>query len=324
MLPLIALVTAACQLTRTPATTVRRPAATPEVAAAGPRATTGSSGTSLQERLRARIAAVPGAQVGLFSHDLATGETLGLDDTLTFHAASTMKVPVMVELLRHLDTAQATMDDRIILRNTFTSIIDGSPYQLSRDGDSDPALYDRVGAPISLRELNERMIVRSSNLATNVLIEQLAPTRITATARALGGDGIVVRRGVEDQKAFDAGQNNVTTARGLGRLLAAIERGEAASPSATATMRATLLRQEFNDEIPAGLPAGVPVAHKTGWITATTHDAAIIYPPGRAPIVLVILTRAIPDRATAQRLIADLARLVWAHCATAATPRCAA
>lgn len=302
MLPLIGLLLVGCQTMGTP------PAAT----------------STLRSRLLARIAEVPGAQVGLYLHDLASGETLGLDDTVTFHAASTMKVPVMVELLRHLDTAQVALDDQIMLQNRFASIIDGSSYQLSRDDDSDPTLYDRVGAPITLRELNERMMVRSSNLATNALIERLAPARITATARALGGEGIVVRRGVEDQKAFDAGQNNVTTARGLGRLLTAIERGEAASATATDAMRATLLRQEFNDEIPAGLPRGIPVGHKTGWITATTHDAAIIYPRGRPPLVLVILTRAIPDRVTAQRLIADLARLVWAHCATVATPRCAA
>jgi beta-lactamase class A len=302
MLPLIGLLLVGCRTMGTP------PTAT----------------TTLRSRLLVRIAEVPGAQVGLYLHDLATGETLGLDDTVTFHAASTMKVPVMVELLRHLDTAQVALDDQITLQNRFASIIDGSPYQLSRDDDSDPTLYDRVGAPISLRELNERMMVRSSNLATNALIERLAPARITATVRALGGEGIVVRRGVEDQKAFDAGQNNVTTARGLGRLLTAIERGEAASAAATDAMRATLLRQEFNDEIPAGLPRGIPVGHKTGWITATTHDAAIIYPRGRPPLVLVILTRAIPDRVTAQRLIADLARLVWTHCATVATPRCAA
>jgi beta-lactamase class A len=76
-------------------------------------------------------------------------------------------------------------------------------------------------------------------------------------------------------------------------------------------MRAILLRQEFNDEIPAGLPKGTPVAHKTGWITATTHDAAIVYPPGRPPYVLVVLTRAIPQREVAQRLMADISRDVW-------------
>lgn len=266
----------------------------------------------LAAQLASRIAQVPGAEVGLWLHDLGSGATVGLGDTLTFHAASTMKVPVMVELLRRVDAGALDLDDRLTLTNRFASIVDGSPYALTREDDSDVALYDRVGAPISFRELAHRMIVRSSNLATNVLIERLGAPTITATVGQLGATGVVVRRGVEDDKAFAAGLNNVVTARGLGRLMAAIARGEAASAASTAWMRQTLLAQEFNDEIPAGLPPGTPVAHKTGWITATTHDAAIIYPPGRRPIVLVVLTRAIPERDVAQRLIADLASLVWA------------
>ena len=267
--------------------------------------------TPLEEALRRRIAAVPGAEVALWYEDLATGATLGISDTISFHAASTMKVPVMIELFRRADAGTLDLRDRIPLGNRFASIVDGSPYTLNASEDSDGALYARVGAPISLRELNERMIVRSSNLATNVLIERLDPTRVTSTARALGGEGVMVRRGVEDGVAFRAGLNNTTTARGLGKLLVALERGEAASTWATIAMRETLLRQEYNEEIPAGLPPGTRVAHKTGWISATTHDAAIIYPPSRAPFVLVILTRAIPERTDAQRLMADLARLVW-------------
>ncbi|MCE9602632.1 MAG: class A beta-lactamase-related serine hydrolase [Gemmatimonadetes bacterium] len=267
--------------------------------------------TDLRAALERRIAAQPGAEVALWFEDLASGRTLGIADTLTFHAASTMKVPVMFELFRRADEGTLDLDDRIPLVGRFASIVDGSSYALDPADDSDDALYDRIGAPISYRELNERMIVRSSNLATNVLIERLDPTRVTALARSLGGEGVVVRRGVEDGVAFRAGLNNVTTARGLGKLLAALERGEVASPWATQAMRGALLRQEFNEEIPAGLPPGTPVAHKTGWITATTHDAAIVYPPDRPPFVLVILTRAIPERADAQRLMADLARIVW-------------
>ena len=296
LLPLLLAAAAAC----TPRTTPP-----PVGAAVGP-----TSG--LATALAARITQVPGAEVGLWLQDLGTGETLGLGDTIAFHAASTMKVPVMVELLRRVDAGTVSLDDRIVLANRFASIVDGSPYALTREDDSDVALYDRVGAPIALGELAHRMIVRSSNLATNVLIERLDAPAITATAVGLGADGVVVRRGVEDGKAFAAGLNNVVTARGLGRLMAAIERGEAASTAATAWMRQTLMAQEFNDEIPAGLPPGTRVAHKTGWITATTHDAAIVYPPGRPPFVLVVLTRAIPDRAVAQRLIADLSALVWA------------
>ena len=265
----------------------------------------------LRSALERRIAAQAGAEVALWFEDLSSGETLGISDTVTFHAASTMKVPVMMYLLRRADSGELDLDDRITLTNRFASIVDGSPYSLSPADDSDGALYSRIGAPTSLRELNERMIVRSSNLATNVLIEQLDATRVTSFARTLGGEGVVVLRGVEDGLAYQAGRNNVTTARGLGKLLAALERGEAASLWATVAMRNILMRQEFNEEIPAGLPRGTRVAHKTGWITATTHDAAIIYPPDRAPFVLVILTRAIPERADAQRLMADLARIVW-------------
>jgi beta-lactamase class A len=78
-------------------------------------------------------------------------------------------------------------------------------------------------------------------------------------------------------------------------------------------MRQILLAQEFNDKIPAGLPAGIRVAHKTGEITAHSHDAAIVYPPGRSPYVLVVLTRGIQDGAKASKLIADISSIVYAR-----------
>jgi beta-lactamase class A len=164
---------------------------------------------------------------------------------------------------------------------------------------------------VTLRELNERMITRSSNLATNAVIEFLGAARVDATAHALGATTMQVRRGVEDGKAFSAGLNNTTSARDLGVLMAALAQDRAASRASCEAMRAILHRQEFNDEIPAGLPKGTPVAHKTGWITATTHDAAIIYPPNRPPYVLVVLTRAIPQRQVAQALMAGISRDVW-------------
>lgn len=267
--------------------------------------------TALRAAIEQRIASVPGAQVGVWLHDLATGDTLSVNAAASFHAASTMKVPVMIELFRRADTGALRLDSAIILRNQFASIVDGSPYSLSAGDDSDSSLYTRVGQRVTLRELNDRMITRSSNLATNAVIELLDARTANATARALGASTIQVRRGVEDTKAFNAGLSNTTSARDLGVLMAALAEDRAASKSACAAMRAVLLRQEFNNEIPAGLPPGTPVAHKTGWITATTHDAAIVYPPRRAPYVLVILTRAIPNRADAQQLMAGISRDVW-------------
>ncbi|HEX9248226.1 MAG TPA: serine hydrolase, partial [Gemmatimonadaceae bacterium] len=136
---------------------------------------------------------------------------------------------------------------------------------------------------------------------------------VTRTMRSLGAQRIQVLRGVEDGKAFDKGLNNTTTARDLALILRAIEEGRAASPAATREMLGILLAQGFNEKIPAGLPAGTRVAHKTGEITAVSHDAAIVYPMGRKPYVLVVLTRGISDGNRASKLIADISALVYVH-----------
>jgi beta-lactamase class A len=268
---------------------------------------------SLRVRIERRIAQVPGAVVGISFRDFGSAAALDMNADAVFHAASTMKVPVMIELFRRADAGTLPLDRGILLVNSFSSIVDGSPYSLSAGDDSDSSVYARIGTRVPVRELIERMIVRSSNLATNALIELVGGANATATARSLGADSIQVRRGVEDGKAYAAGLNNTTTARDLAALLIAIERGTAAARASCDAMREILLRQELNDEIPAGLPPGTRVAHKTGQITAVLHDAAIVYPATRAPYVLVVLTREIPDEKVARALIADISRLVYQH-----------
>jgi beta-lactamase class A len=170
---------------------------------------------------------------------------------------------------------------------------------------------------VPLRELVELMIVRSSNLATNAVIALADPARVTTTLRTLGAGRMRVLRGVEDGRAYERGLNNTATAADLATVLRAVATDRAASPAACAAMLAILERQEFNDEIPAGLPPGTRVAHKTGQITAVLHDAAIVYPPSGSPYVLVVLTAGIPEESVARTLIADVSRMVW----EARTPR---
>ena len=265
----------------------------------------------LRQRMLERIQAVPGAAVGVVFREVGSEATVLIDADSVFHAASTMKVPVMIEYFRQLDAGQLRKDQTLLLDTVFKSIVDGSRYSLGAGVDSDSSVFARVGQQVPLRWLVERMIVRSSNLATNALIELLDAKRVQATTVSLGATNMKVRRGVEDGKAFQQGLNNQTTARDLAVLLEAIENGKAASAPSSREMIDILARQEFNEEIPAGLPAGTKVAHKTGWITAVQHDAAIVYPPGRKPYVLVVLTRGIRDRAIAKTLIADLSRITW-------------
>src|SRR5688500_4119152 len=268
---------------------------------------------SLEARIRRRIATVPNALVGVAYHDLRRGDTLYINADTSFHAASTMKVPVMIELFRAVDAGRLRLDQEVPVTNQFASIVDGSSYSLGAGGDSDSTLYQRVGSGVTVRELIDRMITRSSNLATNTVIALVGADKAQATARSLGARNIRVLRGVEDSKAFAAGLSNTTTARDLAVLLEAIETERAASTSSSQAMREILMRQEFNAEIPAGVPPGTRVAHKTGWITGVLHDAAVVYPGNRKPYVLVVLTSGIREQDVARQLIVDISRLVWEH-----------
>ena len=275
---------------------------------------TSSGPDSLRVALQERIAQVPGASVAVaYQHLGDAKDSLYLEADRSFHAASTMKVPVMVEFFRQVDAGKRALDQQVPLVNQFASIVDGSPYALDAKDDEDATLYERIGKPVPVRELVERMITRSSNLATNTVIALVDAKRVTKTLRSLGARQMTVLRGVEDGKAYQKGLSNTATARDLSTVLVAIERGRAASPTSTKAMRSILLAQELNQEIPAGLPPGTPVAHKTGQISGILHDAAIVYPSGRPPYVLVVLTRGIPDEKVARALIVDLSRQVYAH-----------
>ena len=257
-----------------------------------------------------KIIAASGAEVAVAYQPLQDGAAgMLIDADQSFHAASTMKVPVMIELFRLAEAGTISLDDEIPVTNTFKSIVDGSPYQLSATEDSDGEVYKAIGKTMTLRQLVTASITVSSNLATNILIEKVGAENVRKTVAALGGDGMVVLRGVEDQKAFDKGLSNATTARALMVLLEKIARGQAVSRAASRGMSDILRMQQFNDAIPAGLPADVPVGHKTGSITRINHDAAIVY--AGKPYVLVVLTRGIEDGAKSSALIADISRVIY-------------
>ena len=263
---------------------------------------------ALEAALRTVIAA-SGAEVAVALRSLDSGVEVLIDADKPVHAASTMKVPVMIELFRRAKAGTIDLDAPLPIRNEFRSIVDGSPYQLSEGDDSDKEVYAAIGKTMSLRRLCELMITSSSNFAANLLIEKLGVDRIRATVSDLGADGMKVLRGVEDQKAFDKGLNNTTTARGLLVLFEKLAKGLAAGPSSDAEMIGILKRQQFNDAIPAGVPAGTPVAHKTGSITRIHHDAGIVFGP--RPYVLVLLVRGVDDEKQSAALMARLSTMVY-------------
>ncbi len=273
--------------------------------------------SNLESEVRALVRAAAGdtAEVSVAFLDLQTGDSLLVDAHVRMHAASTMKVPVMMELFRRRAAGELAMDRGMVLRNAFTSIADGQTYSLTAGDDSDPALYERVGGEVSVSELMERMITRSSNLATNALIALAEPARIAELMERIGARDMHVLRGVEDNAAYQRGMNNSTTAYALMRVMRAVADPSVLGEDASREMQAILQRQEFTEMIPAGLPAGTRVANKTGNITRIAHDAAIVYPPGRAPYVLVVLTRGFADPNAAAAVGRDVSAAVWRHVA---------
>jgi beta-lactamase class A len=228
-------------------------------------------------------------------HDVQSGLRFSLQGDRWFHAASTIKVAVLVAVFRAADEGRLRLDDSLHVRNRFISVADGSPFHLSRDSDAMPELYKRIGRVAKISELAEGMIVASSNLATNLLLDYVTVEYARNVLRNAQVDGVELRRGVEDHAAHEKAINNQVTANGLLRLLSAL-RGDFLSAKSKEQAIRILLEQRFDSMIPAGLPAHAVVAHKTGEISTACHDMGIVYLPEREPYLAVILTEFDSDR----------------------------
>ena len=264
--------------------------------------------TDLTSEIASVVARYPGAEVGISVRDASSGLSLDINGDSIFHAASTMKVAVMIELYRQAAAGRFELDDSLLISNEFTSIFDGSPFAVEEDSDSE--IYSLLGQHMSIRRLMYRLITSSSNLATNLLIELVSPDSVQKTIEGIGTRHMRVLRGVEDLKAFDAGMNNVTTSADLALLLEALRLGQAVSPEASQEM-VDIMADVPIELITAGTNSRI--AHKTGMITAHHHDAGIVYPEGEDPYVLTILTRGIRDEASSTAMGREIAGVVYRH-----------
>lgn len=227
-----------------------------------------------------------------------------------FHAASTMKLAVLLGVFRQVDRGELQPDAPVSVRNRFTSIVNQEPFMLDLARDADPDVYGHLGKTLTVRQLAYWMIIKSSNLATNLLVDLVGIPTIQQALDELEIDGVNVLRGVEDSRAYDAGLNNEVTANGLCKLLRLIADGKAYSQKACDEMLEILLDQQYRSGIPAGLPKAARVAHKTGNISTVHHDAGIVYLEGRKPYVLVILT-SFPAEQGRGKAVAELSRDIF-------------
>lgn len=243
--------------------------------------------------------------------DLQTGDTLFINARETFHAASTMKTPVMIEVYKQAHESVWSLSDSVDIKNQFKSIVDGSLYSLDSTDDSEHDLYKQIGKKRTVADLTYDMIIVSSNLATNLVIEYVDAKKVTQTMRELGAQDIQVLRGVEDDKAYQQGLNNTTTAYDLMLIFEHLAKGELVSKEASEDMIRILLDQKFKRIIPAKLPEEVKVAHKTGSITGVRHDSGIIFLPDGRKYVLVLLSKELTNADAGVASMATVSRMIY-------------
>src|SRR5437899_10447408 len=242
--------------------------------------------------------------------DFDSGLRFSLAGDRWFHAASTIKVAVLLAVFRAADEGRLQLDDSLHVRNRFFSAADGSLFRVSQDRDATPELYAAIGRTAKISALAHAMICGSSNLAANLLLDFVGVESARTVLREAQVDGVELRRGVEDHGAHERAINNEATADGLLSLLSAI-RGDFLTPESKREVIRILLEQRFNSMIPAGLPPHATVAHKTGEISTACHDIGIVYLPEREPYIAAILTEFDPDTEGRRETVAAISEAIY-------------
>ena len=272
------------------------------------------SGPKDPEELKNQINSELAKNKGVFAlayKNLLSGEEILINEKMNFHAASTMKTPVMIEAYKQAKAGKFSINDSLVVKNEFKSIVDGSTYSLNPKDDSETDLYKKAGKKVKIYDLLYLMIIQSSNLATNIMIDLVGAQNANQTMRDMGALDIQVLRGVEDTKAFRAGLNNTTTAYDQMLIFSKMAEGLIVDKTSSDAMINILLDQKFNDKIPAKLPKNVKVAHKTGWITGVNHDAGIVILPDGRKYVLVLLSKELEDDKAAVKSMAKVSKMIY-------------
>lgn len=265
----------------------------------------------LHNDIKSKTDNTPGTYAIAFADLQDTSKTILINEKVVFHAASTMKTPVMIELFKQSKAGKFSFNDSLLVKNEFRSIVDGSAYSMDLSEDSDELLYKRIGSNESIYDLMYNMIINSSNLATNILIETVGAKNVTQTLRGMSAHDIKVLRGVEDIKAYRQGLSNTTNALDLMIIFQQIGNKTAVDKRSSEEMINILLDQKHKDLIPALLPESVKVAHKTGFITKVLHDSGIVMLPDGRQYVLIILSKEWKTVEEAEKIIASISRLIY-------------
>lgn len=267
----------------------------------------------LKTQILGEFAKQPEGYFAVAFKDLATGQEFLMNAHESFHAASTMKTALLIETFKQASEHKFSLSDSILVHNDFKSIVDSSTYSMDSANDGEKDLYERIGSKLPIQNLLYRMITKSSNFSTNLIVELIGAKNANNTMHALGAKDIRVLRGVEDGKAFEHGMNNTVTAYDLMVMFEHIAEGTVVNKKACAEMIRILMDQYYRDIIPAKLPPGVKTATKSGSIEKVCHDSGIVFLPDGRKYVIVLLSRGIADQNVSTNILATVSRIIYDH-----------
>ena len=235
----------------------------------------------LRDSLRS-LARSSDANVGIAVEDLATGAVTGYNLNRSMPAASTIKIPVMIEVFRQMARGRFSLTHVMHLRAG------------DRDYGSGDLAYAPLGASVTVKELLSKMIDISDNTATNMLIRLVGRQRINRTMRELGLHHTVLTNDVRTA-SWDVRQELRSSPSDMVRLLALMAQRRLVDAWASGEMISILEQDEYNTLLPEPLPDDVPIAHKTGSFFDTLDDVGIVY-AAQAPYVIAVYTTGLPSR----------------------------
>jgi len=269
--------------------------------------------TELRNEILAQFAKQPDGNFAVAVKDISAGQEFLMNAHESFHAASTMKTALLIETFKQASEHRFSLSDSIVIHNDFKSIVDGSIYSMDSANDGEKDLYEKIGSKLPIENVLYRMITKSSNFSTNLIVELIGAKNANNTMHALGAKDIQVLRGVEDAKAFEHGMNNTTTAYDLMVMFEHIAKGTVVNKNACKEMIRILMDQYYRDIIPAKLPPGIKTATKSGSIEKVCHDSGIVFLPDGRKYVVVLLSRGIADQNVSTDILATVSRIIYNH-----------
>lgn len=239
---------------------------------------------ALRQKLVEYIAGL-GQEWGIYFKDLVTGKTFGINEDIQVPAASTVKVPLVLYASRLAAQGRLDMNQRL-------------EYRVQRDWQGGAGSLQYTAADrdtFSIRELAEKAIRESDNVAWKMLERRLGKNNIARFMRSLGG------------KVVYPWGENVSTPEDLASYMQSALDFAAQSPYGEKLMydlAHTIWNTGLNRYI-----TEVPVAHKEGDVTGVADDVGVIY--AAHPYILSIMSQGHDDVELGFEKIGEISRIVY-------------